>query len=276
MSEIVNTFVFPIVRRDFVVMAIKSLCKFTPPNFKVIIIDQTQYDQDLHEELWGVSDIVIKPHVNWGFSQAANIGTRLATTPWVTVCNDDVEFFWDGWWDGVMETFQRFETALGVCPMSPKEPGWGYGEEGYRIHATLEECQELPHSTAQRLKDQWAGAVVDGFAAWCVTLRREPWIELGMFDERFMPGGGEDYDVMARAYQSGYRMLATSLAWVWHYWGQSKDEPGGFKHALPNARPGWNKLSTKGFGDEGLWHPDVDCWGRGCTRTDPEVYRAPL
>ncbi len=276
MSEIVNTFVFPIIRRDYVLDALDSLKAHTPANYKVIVVNQAQYDAGFERALWERADLVVRTKVNYGFSQAANIGTRLATTEWATICNDDVVFWNSEWWDGIMETFERFETALGVCAMSPKEPGWGYGEEGYRIHATLEECQDLPRSTAQRLKEEWNGAVVDGFAAWCVTLKREPWVELGMFDERFFPGGGEDYDCLARAYQAGYRMLATSFSWVWHHWGQSKDEPDGFKHALPNARPGWNKLSTKGFGDEGLWDPDCDCWGRNCTRTDPEVYRAPL
>ena len=35
-------------------------------------------------------------------------------------------------------------------------------------------------------------------------------------------------------------------------------------------------LSTKGFGDRGLWHPDCDVWGKGCVRTDKTVRRESL
>lgn len=36
------------------------------------------------------------------------------------------------------------------------------------------------------------------------------------------------------------------------------------------------KLSTKGFGKDGLWDPDLDCWGRTGTRTDSTIHRALL
>lgn len=272
-SEATNTFVFPIVRTDFITDALFSLQGTTPSNYKVIVIDQSVNDD---WNLYGLSDLVITTKLNYGFAQASNLGTRLATTDYVTICNDDVIFFWPDWWQGILDTFQRHPNALGVAPMSPKEPGWGYNEPGYRVHATLDECLAQPDATVDRLKTQWNGSVVDGLAAWCVVFRREEFVDLGMFDERFFPGGGEDYDLCARAYQAGYRMLSTSLSWVWHHWGQSKDEPDGLATALSPARPNWNKLSTKGFGDEGLWHPDCDVWGRDCQRTTDEVWRAPL
>lgn len=276
MTEIVNTFVFPIIRRDFILPALDSLYNHTPDNHKVIVVNQTRYDAEFERALWDRSDAVIRARKNYGYAQASNLGARLAATDYVTICNDDVIFFWDGWWGGIIETFDKFTNALGVAPMSPKEPGWGYGEEGFRVHATLEECRAEPDGTAEKLKAQWNGSVVDGIAAWCVTYKRAEWQALGFYDERFFPGGSEDYDMCARAYQAGYRMLSSSYSWVWHHWGQSKDERDGFKHALPNARDHWNKLSTKGFGDEGLWHHDCDVWGRDCQRTDPQVWRAPL
>lgn len=270
-----STFIFPIVRTDFILPALESLHQ-TTPGHRTIVINQTRYaDPDFEWRLWELSDLVIRCKKNYGFSQAVNLGTRLATTDWVTVCNDDVVFFDRNWYAGIMETFRRFPTALGVAPMSPREPGWGYGEPGYRMHAELSECLADPTGVAARLTAQWNGAVIDGMPAWCVTFKREEWIRLGMFDERFS-AGGEDYDGLARAYQAGYRMLGSSLAWVFHHWGQSKDEPDGLSQALPAARPAWNKLSTKGFGQAGLWDPDCQVWGQGCVRTDSTVWRAPL
>lgn len=274
--KIINTFVFPIVRRDCILDALDSLVKHTPANYKTIVVNQTQYDPKFETELWQRADIVIRTSLNYGFAQAVNIGTRIATTEWVTIANDDIIWFSDQWWQGIMETFDRFPRALAVVPYTPKEPGWGWGEPGYRMHATLDDCLNDPEGVVARLKAKWSGAVIDGFAAWCTTFKRKKWMELGMFDERFFPGGGEDYDSLGRAYQAGYRFLASSYSYVYHHWGQSKDEPDGLDMALPPARENWNKLSTKGFGNEGLWDPDLDQWGRGCTRIDETVWRAPL
>ena len=299
MTEIINTFVFPIIRRDWILDALASLRANTPENYHVIVIDQTVPDPDTRFENWlrEGCDLWVKPRKNYGFAQAANMGIRLAPTPYVTVCNDDVEFPWDGWWQGIEETYARYDNLAAVNPTSPKEPGWGWGKKGFIYYCIncgaryideerpckcdnyeplgLEDMRNNA-SKMQLMIDAANGAMIDGIACWCPVFRREALDEIGLFDERFNPGGGEDYDWSARCYQAGYRGIATSLSWVWHHWGQSKDAPDGFDTALPLARPRWNYLSTKGDPVRGLWEPDVDVWGHNCTRTDENVYRAPL
>ena len=72
-------------------------------------------------------------------------------------------------------------------------------------------------------------------------------------------------------------VLSSPETWIWHHWGQSKDDPTGFNVALPNARPHWNKLSTKADPVNGLWHPDVALWGEADkNRVSAEVVRKPL
>jgi len=271
MSNLINTFVFPIIRQDFILPALSTLREVTPSNYNTIVVNQTKPAPEFEQELREQADVVVTTSKNYGFAQAANIGVRLCQTEYVTIANDDVIFL-QGWWPGIIETFERFDNAIAVAPMSPKEPGWGYGEEGYRIHLSLKDARHPEN--IQRLREEKKGAVVDGIAMWMVTFRRKEWIEkVGLFDERFFPGGGEDYDMDSRIYQAGFRALSTSYSWIWHHWGQSKDEPTGYNVALPHARPFWNKLSTKGFGDEGLWDPDCDVWGKSGVRTDPEIYR---
>jgi GT2 family glycosyltransferase len=301
MTDIINTFVFPIVRNDMILDALESLRIYTPQNYKVIVVNQVKPDVLLWEcDIWAKSDIVIRPHLNYGFAQAANLGTRLATTKYVTIVNDDVIFL-PNWWDGIERTFERFNDTekppMVVAPMSPKEPGWGWGVPDYVYHCRycggriidenrkcdcgknepllLEEIQAHPERL-KLLESQAGGAMIDGLAMWCVTFDREKWVELGMFDERFFPGGGEDYCSSWRIYKAGCRAIATSYSWVWHHWGKSKDDPDGLNVALPPARENWNKLSTRGFGEEGLYDPDVCVWGTKGERTDPNVWRAPL
>lgn len=342
MNDIVNTIIFPIIRTDSILKALRSLRLCTPPNFKAIVVNQTQPDPEFEAALYKEADLVIRTHKNYGFAQASNFGIRLAPTPYITVCNDDVEFLSTdpSWWDGVLETFNRIPNAAAVNPQSPKEPGWGWGEPGYRYLVPMnypeptilepwadwemerrEYCQirdrvreermqkgtesgelnlELQRSKVRLLKfaevlaplvyeraildpefsrllvleRNWQ--LVDAFACWCTVFRAEVLKDIGLLDERFVPGGGEDYDWMSRCYSSGFRALSSSRSWVWHWWGRSKDVGPNVKSALPLARNPWNKLSTKGFGDKGLWEPDVDVWGRSGIRTDPEVFQAPL
>lgn len=339
--EVINTIVFPIIRQDFILKALETLELHTPPNFKTIVVNQSMRNREFEEALYEAADVVIRTHYNMGFAQASNLGLRLAPTPYVTICNDDVEFIPSSWWSGVLETFDKFKRAVAVNPQSPKEPGWGWGEPGYRYMVSpeypdpdlieawaewelerrdyckvrdrvREEREEMggtesgeAHIALQQSKQRLLrdadilaplayerattdpefsrllvevrdGQVVDAFAMFCSVFKTEQLKRIGLLDERFMPGGGEDYDWMSRCYSLKLRALSSSYSWIWHHWGQSKDERTGHDTALPRARPPWNKLSVKGFGKEGLWDPDVDVWGRTGVRTDEAVYQAPL
>jgi len=340
-----NTVVCPIIRNDMVIPMLKSLKEHTPANFKTIVINQCQPNRQFEEELYDNADYVLRTHYNLGFAQAANLGMRLAPSEYITVANDDIVFLpgpnGKSWWDGVLETFERFPTAAAVCPQSVKEPGWGWGEPGHRylvpqtyltgnlgklfwedrermkkakdtkamwedrfsenlsqkqeealrgqldqVYSDFEESQaeldsivfELAHDPGfiAALVEEKNWMVVDGFACFLPVFRANTLAEVGMFDERFN-AGGEDYDLLSRYYKAGYRMLSSSRSFVWHWWSKSKDSPDGYDVALPRARNPWNKLSVKGFGDDGLYSPDCSVWGEAWSiRVDPEVYRAPL
>ena len=75
---------------------------------------------------------------------------------------------------------------------------------------------------------------------------------------------GEDVDWNARAYIKGWRVVSTSLSWIWHHWSSSKDlfasgeleDP----YYKPPDHPYWVNLGE-------LWRPedneghDFDVWG---------------
>ena len=267
-----NTVVFPIVRTDYVLDALKSLKLMTPPNYHTIVVDQTMPDAAFEADLRQHCDLWVKTQKHYGFSQASNLGIRLAPTEYVTVCNDDVLFIWGGWWQGILETFKRYDTAVCVNPMSPKEPGWGYGREGFVYHLSLEES--VKSDNILRLIKKKNGQMIDGLTCWCSVFKADALDEIGLFDERHWPGEGEDYDMMGRIYAAGYRALSTSLSWTWHYWGQSKDRPDGLSMALPPAREHWNRLDL-------LWPDGFDVWGKDpetqeILPRDPIIARMPL
>lgn len=260
MKEI-TTFIFPIVGRRFIFDALTTLEEHTPYPHFTIVVDQTRPDLEFETRLRGMVDLWIKPKHNLGFAEASNLGIRLAPTPFITVMNDDVVFlpnpYPNGWFQGILQTFQKYTTAAAVGPMSPREPGWGYGKPGYIEHLSFEESQDVEN--IGRLIKEKKGQMIDGITCWGPTFRADYLARIGLFDERYFPGAGEDYDWCGRCYLRGYRALATSLAWVYHHWGQSKDEPDGLDQAQPPVREQWNKERV-------LWPQGFDLWGK-----DPET-----
>jgi hypothetical protein len=103
------------------------------------------------------------------------------------------------------------------------------------------------------------GTVVDGAVFIMSYFKRECLLDVGLMDEHFFPGSGEDTDWNARAYQKGYRVVSTSKSWVWHEWSKSKDlfASGDLEdpYYKPHDHPYWNNHSD-------LWPDGFDVWGK--------------
>lgn len=275
-----NTFIIPIIRKDFIGPCLETLWKYTPPNFYVFIIDQTG-DSEAYNKYKDLTHLWVHSYRNLGFSKAINTGFALCQTEYMTALNDDVEFISPTWWQGVEDTFAMDEKIKVVNPNSPKEGAWGYGltqdnidtwvpregfvrdEDGKSVIPVID---GIPMSTPELAIKHYDGllnrhpiwnkdSLCDGLACWCTVFKRSILQEVGLFDERFYPGGGEDYDMMARIYSKGLRAVGTTKSWVWHWWGKSKDDISGKDPENPLfSRPRWNDL-------EEIWGPDFDVWG---------------
>lgn len=266
--EITNTFVVPIIIPDYIERFLFTLYKFTPPNFRVILIDQTlngmeQYSNDKRVHMY------IRPYRNLGFSQAMNTGIRVSDTKYVTCSNDDVEFIDDRWWTGIIETFNADKQIKAVNPMSICEPGWGYGcnrnspdelvkkkENDLKcaFNRNEERFEHLPYKSEYSKEDydyllSRKSGWIDGIITWCTVFDRAALDYKGMYDERFFPGGGEDYDIGGRFYSmfwptkqanplDRYRMVATAKSWAWHHLSKSRTSK---DQLLPGLRDHWNK-----------------------------------
>ena len=288
----INTLVVPIISDTFIENFINKLYKYTPNNFYLFVIDQTpngiKLDQRIH--------FYIRPYRNLGFSKAMNTGIKLAQTSYITLCNDDVEFINEKWWQGILDTFEMDHHIIAVNPMSPKEGAWGYGltsankdtwvppKEYYRCKDDPDSIAPLINGIEFTYDDAFTEegyqallkghprykpeTLVDAIAMWCTVFKKTGLDKIGLLDERFYPGGGEDYDMNARAYSCAwpierqecdleyhYRMVSTTKSWVWHHWGKSKNlrlkNP---SDTLFSSRSAWN--------DNGeLWPQGFDCWG---------------
>ena len=135
MSNVEVTFVYPIIRQDFIDKSLFTLYRFTDPSkFRVIVVDQTI-------EGWGgkwASKVLehggkIISQKNGGFANAANTGLIQGLrwgTPYLGVVNDDIEFIYDTWWEDLLEEFKTDPKIIALNPECPKVAMWGYGMTG--------------------------------------------------------------------------------------------------------------------------------------------------
>ncbi len=274
-----NTYVFNPVRPDFIKRAITTLYKYTDMSAsRVIIVDQTA--DGVYEQVKDAAHLYLRPHRNLGFAKSMNEGIIHGlhwNSKYITCANDDIEVINKNWWDGIEETFGVDEKIMAVNPMSTREPGWGYGlphgeyidilpykkeysQEDYDflLKGDFEKVEGLP-DTFPRKKV----GVIDAIATWFTVFKSDSFQKFGLFDENYYPGGGEDYDMNARIYREGYRMVGTTRSWMWHWWGSSKDSTGEYKgKGLPVLD------DLRWMNPDILWPPEknngqvMDPWGK--------------
>ena len=247
-----NIFIFNPIRTDFINRCLDTLYQYTTCDFRVVLVDQTV--DGMYDQVKDKVDLYLRSkRTNLGFAKSMNEGMIHALhwkSKFITACNDDIEFINSAWWNGAIEVWNRYPTCAVVNPAAimdrndtPRIP--------YKETYTDEEYFSL-------LKP-W---VIDGICMWMPIFPRERLLEVGLYDERFYPGGGEDYDWNTRAYKKGYRCLGTFNSFVWHWWGKSKDDTASGAIQTPTIEPQrrWNDLS-------GLYGGKHDIYGNCPDRT---------
>ena len=222
---------------------LESIRKHTPPIFNIIFINQSGEDKDVKD----LVDLYIDTNgKNLGYAKCFNLGVRMSDTKYVAIWNDDAECINIKWWDGIIETFQRYDTtALCVNPSSPRNPK-GSGEEPVN-NLGIDYKEEFTDEDYELMMEKGGKHIIDGICMFATIFDREKLNKVAgvvpgaWMDEWFYPGGGEDYDMNRRAYMTkndennlkGYRCLGTGLSYIWHFWYSTKrvkDGIAGVKH----------------------------------------------
>lgn len=284
------TVITPIIRGDLVERMLETLYEYTEPMFYVFIIDQTVKGIDataLRNKYKNL--MIIRPpksdlHYtgNLGFAQATNLGISLTQTPYFMMCNDDVEFVNKGWWQGVLDTFEKVEKATPdrpaviVNPSTIKLPDWSVGRVKGDDHYILPYKEKYSqtdydflikerHYVNEHLTIE-PDTVIDGVTMYASVCHTQRFLEIGLLDEKFFPGSGEDYDYSCRAAMVGYRCVGTTLSYVFHHWSMTfkalQDEDEVRSLAIPEL--GWNQTNVK-------WGDGFDIWGVKCPKCNANM-----
>lgn len=262
---------------------LETLYRHTDNIFYVYIIDQSIEGvdantlRDKYPNLMVIRTPKSDVHYtgNLGFAQATNLGVKLVITPYFMMVNDDVEFLHPAWWDGVLDTFKLVERAtpespaMIVNPASVRLADWSVGRASgddfdiipYKPDYTDEDWRHLTeddHYINEHLTIK-PGSVIDGVTMYASVVDTKKFLEVGMLDEKYFPGAGEDYDYSCLSRMYGYRCVGTTLSWVFHHWSSSfksmRDEE--YIQQLKVPELNWNQNHDK-------WGPGFDIWGYKC------------
>jgi|CXWL01.1.fsa_nt_gi glycosyltransferase involved in cell wall biosynthesis len=144
-------------------------------------------------------DKYIKNETNLGVAQAWNQGIRAAEGEYICLLNNDVLVF-DEWLDDMIMGLE-YADLLMATPM--------YGEPFSRA------------IEAGKKRDHWLGLPyqesLSDFTDWsCVVTRKSTFSKLGLFDEQFELGYGEDLDFMRRMKEAGLKYASTKRVNTFH------------------------------------------------------------
>ena len=164
-------------------------------------------------------DLWIDPYRNLGFGKSMNTGIKLADTEFVTIANDDVEIIYKGWWDEIMQRFEEESELGGYNPHSPcnkAADGNRYIQYDYKEEYNEEDIKKMKEIFYKERE-------YTGCCTYFTICRKKMFDDIGLFDESFGLGSGEDYDLCVRAARAGYRIKGGSRIMVFHWWGNTKD-----------------------------------------------------
>lgn len=277
------TVITPIIRPDLIERMLETLYEYTEPMFYVYIIDQTVHGLDAtrlrntYKNLMVIRTPRSDVHHtgNLGFAKATNLGIALVETPYFMMCNDDVEFLHPKWWQGVVDTFDMVEKATPerpaviVNPSSTRLPDWSIGKATGEHHDIIEYKKQYSDADWDFLinEEHYVNehltikpkSVMDGVTMYASVCHTERFLEVGMLNERYFPGAGEDYSYSCRASMMGYRSVGTTLSYVFHHWSATfkaiQDEENVKSLMIPELM--WNQNHEE-------WGPEFDIWGYKC------------
>jgi GT2 family glycosyltransferase len=171
--------------------------------YRIIFVDNGSPEFDrVAPELSLHPHILIRMTENVGFVKATNAGLYLSDAPYVVLMNNDTEAA-EGWLEKLREPFS--DPRVGLCgPVTTTPLSW----QGRRRPQSGWEL--LPGGTLQ--------ARTAMLAFFCVMIRREVIAEIGVLDEDFGVGFGDDDWYCHQAHKAGWRLaLARNLIIPHHH-----------------------------------------------------------
>lgn len=150
-------------------------------DYEIIFVDDGSTDDTEHivNTIGGVT--YIKHSENKGVPCAWNTGIMAAKGDYVLILNNDIEITDPSWMSKMVNNMKGRKAIVG------------------------------PEKITYNSATEYRGNILPYINGWCFGFPRRIFIELGLFDEIFSPGGMEDVDYCVRAVLAGYQLVEVPL-----------------------------------------------------------------
>jgi GT2 family glycosyltransferase len=198
---------------------VESLLKYTHSDYELICVDNGSVDQtrEYLEKLQKTEKHVrvILNEKNVGFAKANNQGMKIATGEYILLLNNDV-ILTEGWLERMLVCVESDPLIGVVGPVTNHAVGQQVVE--FPLDVDVPNVQKFACMQVMQYAGYWFETHrIIGF---CLLVKKEVIEKIGMLDERFGPGGFEDYDFCLRVKQAGYRIMIMKDVFVYHMGGR--------------------------------------------------------
>lgn len=167
---------------------------------------------------------------NHGSVRAINVGLQLALlspAPYILLLDNDTEIpAGDAEWLGRFVAYFEDETVGAAGATSNYVNGSQYIEfTPDRFTKDFEEGGKQNHKAPQPAPH---------LVSFAMMLRKSAVEQVGLWDERFEPGMGEDYDYSIRLHDAGWKLVIADSVWIHHKGSQTFGQMG-FNELLKEA-----------------------------------------
>jgi O-antigen biosynthesis protein len=214
---------------------LESILKYTDMADVEIIISANGCTDNTREYVSSLEDVkLVWSNTPLGYPASINAGLHVAHGEFIVLLNNDT-YFTDFWLDKLLEPFK--DNTVGIV-----------GSEG--CHAQIWNSE---------------GVILDRkfISFFCVAIRSEVFNKIGLLDEVFYPGCGEDVDFCIRAENIGYKLCKIPFLPITHIgYGTFGDEA-----LMSHVNIGENKDKWWHLIKEKYTSKDDLGWGAGLSST---------
>ncbi|MCB4792831.1 MAG: glycosyltransferase family 2 protein [Elusimicrobia bacterium] len=198
---------------------VESIKKYTGSEYELIVVDNgseddtKEYLEQLQSSDPGVKVIINKTNI--GFARGNNQGIQIAKSAYILLLNNDV-ILTDNWLERLLMCAQS-DPCIGVVGPCTNN-AVGQQVVAYDGSANNLEIQKYAHLESMKNAGAWFS--VHRIIGFCMLIKKEVIEKVGMLDERFGPGGYEDYDFCLRVKQARYKIMVANDVFIYHIGGQ--------------------------------------------------------
>jgi GT2 family glycosyltransferase/tetratricopeptide (TPR) repeat protein len=183
------------------------------PGDEVVVVDNGSHDETAHALTAYRWVEVVANAENQGFARACNHGAAVAQGEAIVFLNNDTVVS-EGWLDELVAPLAGPDVGA-VGPRSDNV-------SGHQATAAVRYSPDQPDAFLQSVRawrNQHRGETteVHRLVGFCLAVRRDAFVRIGGFDERYAIGGFEDDDLCVRLEQLGLRLLVSHGSFVHHH-----------------------------------------------------------